>query len=169
MIVVLCVEGVVSEPGVPLAEAGPTLFGRRLYTTLYNAGESLVIISTDENRQMVKEWLLREGFADYVKLIVKEDDDAPDDLWKANTIRKIVSAGQHIMYVVDVDPASVPVCASLGVPALLTVHPWGEPGRRSDAEDLTYRSWDIRVDTIQRESLRYAESRQKRKEQGNEV
>lgn len=164
MIVVVCVEGVLSEPGLPLSEAGPTLFGRRLYTTLHNSGESLCFISHTSNREMVREWLLREGFSDYVKLVT--NDDGVDDpvRWKVGQVQSLVARGQHIMYVVDHDHRIVPSLSEVGVPTMLVVHPWGDPGRPFEDVPASYRSWDSLVDTIETESLRRAEVRQRRRD-----
>jgi hypothetical protein len=165
VIVVLCVEDVLSEPGVPLSESGPTLFGRRLYTTLHNSGESLCIVSHNQNRDLVREWLLREGFSDYVRLVTRDEDPETDPArWKVAQVRSMVAAGQHIMYLVDHDPRTVPAMAETGVPVLLVVHPWGDPGRTSSAEEVPYRPWDSLVDTIETESLRRAEIRRRRRE-----
>ena len=169
MIVVLSVEDVLSEPGVPLSAAGPTLFGRRLYTTLHNSGESLCLISHSQNRDLVREWLLREGFSDYVKLVTRDDTDQPPDLWKVDQVRALVAHGQHIMYFVDHDPVVVPAMAEIGVPVMLVVHPWGDPGRQFADAEVVYRSWDSLVDTIETESLKRAEIRRKRRETTGEA
>lgn len=161
MIVVVSVEDVLSEVGVPLHEAGPTLFGRRLYTTLHNAGESLVLLSTDQHGGMVKEWLLREGFSDYVKLLVRGDALLSPSAWKAEQVQKLVSAGHHVSYMVDNDPAVLSAATRLGIPVLLALHAVDSPGRMSE-EDGTYRSWGDVVDTIQAESLKQAEARRRR-------
>lgn len=163
MIVVLCVEEVLSEVGVPLHESGPTLFGRRLFTTLQSAGESLVVLSTDYNRDLVKEWLLREGFDNYVKLLVREDSLLSPTAWKIDAVQRLLAAGQHISYMVDRDPSVLSAVVRMGVPALLALHAVGSPGRLPhDTHEVPYRSWGTVVDTIQEESLKQAEARRKR-------
>lgn len=169
MIVVLSIEGVLSEPGLPLSTAGPTLFGRRLYTTLHSAGESLVMLSTDQNRELVQDWLLREGFADYVKLLTREDSDLSPADWKLGCIKTIISHGQHIMYFVDNSPEIVSPVANLGIPMMLAVHSWNDPGRRDDDEEATYRSWDDLVGSIEAESLRRAKMKKRRRELTGEL
>ena len=166
MIVVLVVEDVVSEVGVPLHEAGPTLFGRRLYTTLHNGGESLVIVSSDLNRQMVKEWLLREGFADYVRLITRDDPGVTPAAWKVSVVHGLVASGHHISYMIDKDPRVLGKVSEMGVPTLLALHAMDSPGRMSDA-DFAYESWDTLVGTIEAESLRRAEQRRRARESGD--
>ena len=165
MVVVLVVEDVVSEVGVPLHEAGPTLFGRRLYTTLHSAGESIIVLSSDLNRQMVKEWLLREGFGDYVRLVTREDVGVTPAAWKVSVVQGLVSAGHHISYMVDKDPRVLAKVSEMGVPALLALHAMDSPGRLSDGE-VVYESWDTLVDSIETESLRRAEQRRKARESG---
>lgn len=159
MIVVLCLEEVLSEVGVPLQEAGPTLFGRRIYTTLFNSGESIVMLSTSGSRKMVKEWLLKEGFSDYVKLLVNEDGAPPTD-WKVDSVHRLVAQGHHVAYMVDHDPSVLSAVSHLGIPVLLALHATDNPGRMSD--HTTYRSWDSLVDTIEAQSLRQAELRRQR-------
>lgn len=159
MIVVLCVEEVLSEGGVALQEAGPTLFGRRIYTTLFNSGESIVMLSTSGNRKMVKEWLLKEGFSDYVKLLVNEEG-APSSEWKVDSVHNLVAQGHHVAYMVDHDPSTLSAVSRLGIPVLLALHATDSPGRLSD--HVSYKSWDSIVDTIEAQSLRQAELRRQR-------
>jgi hypothetical protein len=167
VIVVLCVEGVLSEVGVPLHEAGPTLFGRRLYTTLRAATESIFMVSTDTNRQMVKEWLLRENFDDYVRLVVRDDSDLPPVPWKIEVVNKIVAQGHHVSYMVDREPSVLTASVGLGIPSLLAMHAMDAPGRVS-RNDSSYKDWGSLVDTMEDQALRQAELRRQRRESGNE-
>jgi hypothetical protein len=166
VIVVLAIEEVVSEVGVPLHEAGPTLFGRRLYTTLHNAGESVVMLSSDTNRSLVQEWLLREGFADYVKLLTRDDPTMDQAVWKIQSVHGLVSAGHHISYMVDKDPRVLAKVSEMGVPTLLALHAMDSPGRLHDG-DMAYESWDTLVGSIEAESLRRAEQRRRARESGD--
>ena len=167
MIVVLCVEGVLSEAGLPLHEAGPTLFGRRLYTTLRAATESIFMVSENQNRQLVKDWLLKENFDDYVRLIVRDDTDDLPVPWKIGVVNQIVAQGHHVSYMVDREPSVLSAAASLGIPSLLAVHALDAPGRVPRNES-SYQDWATLVDTIEGKALRQAELRRQRREAGNE-
>lgn len=163
MITVVCIDGVLSEENLPLLQAGPTITGKRIYEYLRGANSAIVLLTPNRNSEGVKAWLMREGFGEYIRLLTREESSAEPGEWKVEALKDLIAAGQHIAFYVDSDPLVTGPIASLGIPYLLVVHPWGKPGRM-DSLELPYKTWGALVDTIEEESLRQAALRKERME-----
>jgi hypothetical protein len=149
---ILCLEGVMVE-GTDLKASPPTKTGRLLYES-FKGQFQLLIITTDPNVALAREWLKREHYTGFGSVYARPENTilSPVD-WKVSKIREMQAEGWPVMLYVDSDPTSVRAAFLEGVPTLLVATPkFGRPEWRPDA-DRSIKPWDALVDTMEQEQL----------------
>lgn len=152
MLIVLSVEGILTK-APDLHTEPPTILGKTLFATLKDQ-HRLLLVSTNPDHALVKEWLLKERFKGYATLQCKPRNSAlSDSNWKASIVREMLSEGWEVGAFFDADPASVQAVFMEGVPSLLLAAPqYARPEWRPDSEK-SIRPWDQLVSTIEKEAL----------------
>lgn len=152
MLVVMAVEGVLTK-APDLHTEPPTVLGKNLFAT-FKDQHRLLLLSTNPDHALVREWLLKERFKGYASLQCKPKSSAMSDSdWKANTVRNMLSEGWEVGTFFDADPKAVQAVFMEGVPSFLLAAPqYARPEWRPDA-DRSIRPWDQLVSTIEKESL----------------
>ncbi len=162
MVVLISVEGVLAEAGEDLRAVGPTPFGKSLYQSIYSNNIAIGLLSTCSSDDIVKNWLTREGFRGYSLLLTAEDSLLDGIDFKIETVKKLISGGHHILYLIDSDPNMVrPMASEYGVSTLLAVHAWAKPGKTAD---IPYQPWESLVEVSQVEALRKAKLEERRQD-----
>lgn len=155
MIVGMMIDGVLSDVELPNATVNPDAL--RLYHALADGGVAFYLFSTSLNEAMVRDWLLREGFTRWAKLITMEQSiiDEPND-WKVYTFQEFLGANIRPTLYIDWNVEAVRAISDLGFPTMLWVPANETPAGRDD-----YTPWNILTETIDTRRLKTAEKQRR--------
>lgn len=149
--IVMSVEGVLTHGSTDTHALNyeASVQGRVLYHALRDSTR-LVLLSHDPSKDRVKSWLARERLTRYADVQCRPHDSAltPSE-WRIWRLKELISAGHHISFFIDSDPATVSAALETGVGALLVVNSSVIPGE----ETPRYAPWYDLVATIERQSL----------------
>lgn len=141
------IEGVLAdlmEDTDSLGAAPSIPHGRAFYTAAKAVG-SVGLVTAQTDREMVEEWLQREGFAGYNDLVTPNQAPVDPATWRANTIPTIRRRGWHVTVYVDADPTGSARALHHGCTTLTVTHPaYARPEWRPDSARQV-RSWDSLV------------------------
>lgn len=147
MLYVVDIEGVLSETDAPIPIAAPMKSGQFLYQDLIDT-VSFHLVSECSDRDLVREWLLKEGFTRWITLEVF-DDIHPNPLeWKKEVVAKLMASNHRPAFYITGAADVAGAVSEMGVPAL-TLSPatnlfpvrdhyksWGEKSGMVEAEVL---------------------------------
>lgn len=146
----------IALPSDTLGTRQPSVEGRRLWDTLFQKymGRTLVVVDSQYNLDLVKEWLKREQFkvsSIHQTPLMVRDGNTP----AAEAVWQIISAVSRPQFYIDVDPETCQAVSNQGVPTLLLTIPkylrpeWHQP--------QTKRSWDVVVDEMEARAMQKSE------------
>ncbi len=157
--ILMPVEGLLCSAEVPITNAPPMEIGQAMYTLAQALDVPLVLISEQRVRAEVENWLVREGFLRWSKLLHRDTFPGTPLEFKVSVVNQMASQNQRIRFYVDADPTSVATIVGLGVQSLLAVAPGHQIGRLNvgDGPDSMYRPWDTLVQEIETSHRRRSE------------
>ena len=167
MQVVIDVEGVLAEEGQLPPRASQSLYGTLLYQHMRGNKVALHLLSESRSERLMKEWLLREGYGDYVQLTCRASSLLEPPEWRVASLKKMVAQGHHISFYMGADPSISAEVAALGVTYLLVIPGTGKPGKGQ--RDIPYRQWDHLTSIMDDKKLREAQLAEEVRKQDEKV
>jgi len=142
MLAVISLEGCLLAKGETLPSGFPSKMGELMYRTFLDSYWTVIIISTHRNEEITTEWLLREGFHRYLKLITAEDALSDGDQFVMDSLSQIVAEGHHVNSYVDRNTSLIRFATQeLGLNAATFYDTHTIPSR--DNETM-YVPWDVK-------------------------
>lgn len=155
MLVLLDVEGVLTAESQKLPRASESPIGRVLYQHLREAKAPIVLLSEERTERLVKDWLIKENFGNYARLLIRQESSLEPDEWRVEAVRKLVASGSHIAYYYSSNPRVVGALSGQGISCFLFVEGSGRPGKGE--LEVPYRQWDDLVDIMDDRKMREAQ------------
>ena len=162
--IVLPLEGVLCEQGGDLLAEPPSPIGMTLYQIFANSGEPIYVISAQRNEELAKEWLLKEGFMKFSKMISRNDSPLSFPDFQVGTVSNLLSRNHRIRFYVAPDPLVATKLLELNVPSIIPF-----TGRHEDPSSHQYRAWDSLVADLESSHARRARLRRLREDVQEEV
>lgn len=160
MFVVIDVDTALAEEGIDLRNAGQSSQARLLYEHLRGNKTALIMFSAERDKEVVKLWLMREGFGDYVSLYTRTESVLEPEEWKVQQLKDLIAEGRHLSFFLSGDSRIAGEVAALGVTQLIVVPGNPVPGRKASV-DVPYKTWDHLTDIIEDTHLRKAKLKEK--------
>lgn len=140
MLAVISLEGCLLTKGETLPGGMPSKMGELMYRTLLDSYWTVIIISTFRNEELATEWLLREGFHRYLKLVTADDALSDGDQFVMDSLAQLVAQGHHVSTYIDRNTSLIRYATQeLGLNAATFYDTHTIPSR--DAEAM-YTPWD---------------------------
>jgi hypothetical protein len=151
-IVVITIEGVLTEAPADLKVVQPRKMARDLYNGL-RTNHRIILLSNQSDNDLARYWLRKEGFVNYAVLMCYPATSVSGVVgWKVNTMREMLGDGWDVGLFVD---TSAPACGAIlseGVPVMLVSYPSIRPGRLPETPGPP-RSWDDIAATVEAKNL----------------
>jgi hypothetical protein len=140
---VVSLEGCLLAHGEQLPSGVPSKMGELMYRTLIDSYWTIIIVSMWRNEELVTEWLLREGFHRYLKVITAEDALSDGDEFVMDTLQTVLAAGHHVNAYFDRNPNLIRFATQdLGLNSGVFHDAFTVPGRETES---VYVPWTTRV------------------------
>lgn len=162
MFVVIDIDTALAEEGIDLRNAGQSSHGKLLYEHMRGNKTSLVMLSAEREKEMVKLWLMREGFGDYVSLYTRTESVLEPNEWKIQQLKDLIAEGRHISFFISGDSRLAGSVSAIGITQLIVVPGNPVPGRKATI-DVPYKTWDHLTDIIEDTQIRKAKLKEKTK------
>lgn len=159
MLAVISLEGCLLAKDESLPSGTPSKMGELMYRTLLDSYWTVIIVSTYRNTEIATEWLLREGFHRYLKLVTAEDALSDGDQFMMDTLSQIVAQGHHVSTYIDRDISLIRFATQeLGLNSAIFYDSHTIP---SNDNATMYTPWDVRsqqadIDAVNRSKMAQA-------------
>ena len=160
MIVVIDIEDCLAEEGVGIPGAAASRWGKRIYEQMNAGSSSVILMSTDRDRDLIKTWLLREQYTGWIELLTRDKSLKEPEDFKVESVSNLISQGKYVSLYISSDATVAARMAALGVTQLVVVPGTGKPGEK--APDIPYKTWEHLVTIIDDEKIRKAEMADRR-------